>query len=328
MSAARSWVEAVVAAGAAPARYVPDASLGRVDEAAVAGAELVEGVELEIHPLVDGFRPEAAAFLDGIQHWRVVAYDGVTPVVRALVAAAVRHRGRDRRLVTALEASRELAVTRLAGLSPAVRGALERAGVEILELAEADLGQPGRTLEAARRAVEGARVEAEREVGERYAAGLAPDEWLVVDGVLSESARLARHPRVLGVVKSHSAQYFEGPALARALRLPPRHRTSVFRPRGRARHEVYSWYLRLWPWEGNDLLYGLLRIETRAHPDAVEAASRVGGWLYAERAPLATPDARWDRLLYPIHDVETYLNARVPREFFPAAGSRLPASRL
>jgi hypothetical protein len=44
----------------------------------------------------------------------------------------------------------------------------------------------------------------------------------------------------------------------------------------------------------------------------------------SERAPLATPDRRWDRLLYPIHDVETYLRARAPRDLLPAPGSRLP----
>jgi hypothetical protein len=32
--------------------------------------------------------------------------------------------------------------------------------------------------------------------------------------------------------------------------------------------------------------------------------------LLAERAPLSTPDPRWDRLLYGIHSVEQYLHAR------------------
>ncbi|HXV89904.1 MAG TPA: hypothetical protein VD707_00960, partial [Gemmatimonadales bacterium] len=156
------------------------------------------------------------------------------------------------------------------------------------------------------------------------AAALAPEEWLVVDGLLSESAVLAGHPRALGVIKSHGAQYFSGAELERALTLPQGRRTSVFQPRGRARHEVYSWYLRLWPWEGNDLLYGLIRVEARTHPDTVAAASATAGWLARERAPLAIPDTRWDRLLYPIWDVEQYLKARAPRDLRPAPGSRLP----
>ena len=319
-----AWVRAIVRAGAVPANFIPDASAGRDDLEEVAGAELVEGDAVEIHPVSHGFHPPVAAFLDGIQHWRVVAYDGVTPVVWARVAGAVRRRGSDRRPGTVLEAQREIAITRVAALSPTVRGALERTGMEIVDLPESEAGQPARALEAARRTVERARVELERELGERYAADLGSDEWLVVDGLLSESAPLSRHPRALGVIKSHGAQYFAGPDLERALQVPAHHRTSVFRPRGRARHGVYSWYLRLWPWEGNDLLYGLLRVETRAHRDAVARASDMAGWLVTERAPLATPDARWDRLLYPIHDVETYLRSRAPRALVPTAGSRLP----
>src|SRR5207247_8668045 len=88
------------------------------------------------------------------------------------------------------------------------------------------------------------------------------------------------------------------PELERALTLPAVRRTSVFRPKSRgARRDIYSWYLRLWPWEGNDLLYGLLRVEARAHPETVARASAISAWLTAERAPLATPDRRWDRLL-------------------------------
>ena len=172
--------------------------------------------------------------------------------------------------------------------------------------------------------MERARVAQEQALGERYARSLGESEWLVVDGVLSESAILAGHPRALGVIKSHAAQYFEGDALRRALTLPALHRSSVFRPRGRARHEVYSWYLRLWPWEGNDLLFGLLRIEARAAAATVAAASATSAWLVRERAPVSTPDARWDRLLYPIHDVETYLRARAPRDFLPHRMPHVP----
>jgi hypothetical protein len=244
--------------------------------------------------------------------------------VRAHVAAAARRRGADRRMRTAAEATREVLVTALQVLRPAVRQALEASGLPLADIEADEAAQPGRALEAARAAVERARVELERALGERVAAVLGPEEWLVVDGLLSESAVLAGHPRALGVVKSHGAQYFTGVELERALTLAERRRTSVFRPRGRARHEVYSWYLRLWPWEGSDLLYGLVRVEARAHPGTVGAASAVSGWLARERAPLALPDARWDRLLYPIWDVESYLKSRAPRDLMPASGSRLP----
>ena len=215
-------------------------------------------------------------------------------------------------------------ITRLAALSAPVRRVLEEAGVEIVDLAADETGQPGRALRAAHGRVDRAREDVERELGERCAGRLGPEEWLVVDGLLSESRVLAEHPRALGVIKSHGAQYFEGAALERALTVPADHRTSAFRPLGHQHQPVYSWYLRLWPWQGNDLLYGLLRIEARPHPASVAQATALSGWLLRERAPVSTPDARWDRLLYPIHDVETYLRSRAPRDLLPAAGSRLP----
>jgi hypothetical protein len=320
----RAWVEAVVAAGAVRAAHVPEGSGGRTDVEEVAGAELAEDTALAAHRVSAAPGPAVVSFLDGVQYWSVAGYDGVVPLVRAHVAAAARRRGPDRRTRTVAEERREVAITALAALRPAVRRALDTADVTVVDLPAAEAEQPGRALEAARRAVERTRVELERALAERLAARLGPDEWLVVDGVLSESAVLAGHPRALGVIKSHGAQYFTGAELERALTLPAGHRTSVFRPRGRARHEVYSWYLRLWPWEGNDLLFGLLRIEARAHDATIAAADAVSGWLSRERAPMSTPDARWDRLLYPVHEVETYLKARVPREFLPAFGSRLP----
>lgn len=319
------WLNALYAAGAVPASHVPPGSPGRSDMEEVAGAEAVEDTELALHPVArDAAAPPVVTFLDGVQYWKVIGYDGVVPIVRAHLAAAARRRGADRRMRTAGEATRELLVTATQALRPAVRDALERSGVPLADLPAEEASQPGRALEAARGAVERGRVELERALGERVAAALGPEEWLVVDGLLSESAVLAGHPRALGVVKSHGAQYFTGPELERALTLAERCRTSVFRPRGRARHEVYSWYLRLWPWEGNDLLYGLIRVEARAHPETVGSASAVSGWLARERAPMSLPDARWDRLLYPIWDVESYLKTRAPRELRPAPGSRLP----
>lgn len=326
---ARSWVDAILAAGVVPASYVPEASIGRTDLEEFTGADPVEDPELQVHSFAEAppLAPTAVGFLDGIEQWRVVGYGGVTPIVWAYVAAAIRRRGADRRPRTVAEESGELAITRLDRLPGAVRAALEAAGagMRVVEVSADDAGQPGRALLAARVEVLKARAALERRLAERWLAALAPDEWLVVDGVLSDSAALSAHPRALGVVKSHGAAYFQGPELERALTLPASHRTSVFRPKGRgARREIDSWYLRLWPWEGNDLLYGLLRVEARAHPDTVALASRVSAWLMRERAPLATPDRRWDRLLYPIHDVETYLRARAPRDLLSAPGSRLP----
>jgi hypothetical protein len=321
-----TWWDALVRAGAVPAAYVPPASSGRTDadDGAEPGAELVEGDAVEVHPVAPAASPPAS-FLDGIEQWKVVGYDGVLPIVRAYVAAAVRRRGVDRRLRTAFEAVRDFAIAPLAGMVPERRRALTEHCPDVVEISIEEGMQPGRLLELARRAVDSARQALERDLAERCLARLGEAEWLVVDGLLSVSGKLAGHPRALGVIKSHGAQFFTGSDLERALTVPAGHRTSVFRARGgHARNEVYSWYLRLWPWEGNDLLYGLLRIEARAAAATIAGADATSGWLLAERAPIATPDARWDRLLYPIHDVETYLKARAPRDFAVSRASRLP----
>jgi hypothetical protein len=322
----RPWVAAVLAAGVVPAAHVPEASVGRGDVEEFTGADPVEDSELQVRAVGSSpLEPGTVAFLDGIEQWRVVGYSGVTPIVRAYIAAAIRVRGADRRPRTVAEEADEFAITRLEHLTPAARAAILESGVRVTELSPDDAGQPARALPAARVEVEKARAALERRLAERRLATLRGQDWLVVDGVLSDSASLSEHPRALGIVKSHGAQYFAGAELERALTLPAGHRTSVFRPRRRgARRDIYSWYLRLWPWEGNDLLYGLVRVEARAHPDTIALASAVSRWLLRERAPLATPDRRWDRLLYPVHDVETYLRARAPRDLLAPLPSRLP----
>ena len=59
--------------------------------------------------------------------------------------------------------------------------------------------------------------------------------------------------------------------------------------------------------------FPLVRVEVAASEASVELADEVSRWLLAETAPLALPDPRWDRLLYPIRDCEEYLRARAPR---------------
>jgi hypothetical protein len=324
MSGRRDWLAGLYATGVTPASFVPDASVGRTserDEEPGAEVELVEDAELAVHPVVPGQPPAGVAFLDGIQQWKVVGYDGVLPIAVAYVAAAVRRRGSDRRPQTVDWEARELVIAPLATLRPDRRATIEALGLEVVSLEEGGAAQPGQVLEALRREVHRARLSLEKALGERALVRLGDGEWLVVDGQLSVSAVLARHPRALGVIKSHGAQFLEGRHLERALTIPASHRTSVFRVRGgHGRTEVDSWYLRLWPWEGNDLHYGLLRIEAR--PSA--GAATVSGWLLGERTPLAAPDARFDRLLYPIHDVETYLRSRAPRDLLSSPASRLP----
>ena len=314
------WWQELIRAGAVPG------SGSRSDEPeAVEPAELVEGGELQAHPVPAQTRIPRASFLNGMERWGVRAYDGVIPLVDAYIAAAVRRRDERGILHTTAVRSRSFAVAAVASMTAALRESLEGAAADIEPVDDEFVGQPAKYLEQVESIVRRARAHLERELAEAAIEDLGADEWLVLDGRLSRSPGVARHPRALGVIKSHGAQFLEGRGLERALTLPAGHRTSVFAVRGgHTRTETHSWYLRLWPWEGNDLLYGLLRIEARAHADTVARASEISAWLWAERAPLATPAARWDRLLYPLHQVEEYLKALAPRELHAQRASRLP----
>jgi hypothetical protein len=238
----------------------------------------------------------------------VVAYAGASPIVAAQIAAGIQER-ESRRFRTRCREWRRLLVAR----GPVLGAAdLEAAGLELVPLPEDDQPHPIRDLVLARRAVDAARGRLEREVGHEYRR--KSDRWLVVDGSLAESPQWAADARMVGVVKSHATLPFDGEDLTRYLSLAAGSRSSVFAPSGRRLAAVYSWGLRLWPWEGKDLLHGLIRLEVAPSPESVAAADRISRWLLAERAPLSTPDPRWDRLLYGIHRVEQALRAAVSSE--------------
>jgi hypothetical protein len=131
--------------------------------------------------------------------------------------------------------------------------------------------------------------------------------WLVVDGSLGVSPGWASDPRCIGVSKSHATLPFDGPDLTAYLRLPAGTRSSIFEPAlGIA--PTRAWGLRLWPWEGRDLFFGLVRVDVAPSNGVAEIADRISRWLLAERAPLSD-DGRADRLLYGIHSVEQHLRA-------------------
>jgi hypothetical protein len=163
----------------------------------------------------------------------------------------------------------------------------------------------------ARRAIDQARGRVELDAGRKYRE--TSGAWLVVDGALSESPQWVADPHAIGVIKSHATLPFDGPELERYLRLPPGCRTTIFAPAGREIAPVYSWALRLWPWEGKDLFHGFIRVEAAATTETLASADEISRWLLAERAPISTPDPRWDRLLYGIHEVEAFLKARRER---------------
>ena len=284
---------------------MPPASDGRAEQASIQPAELMEDGALTAHPLGAAEPWEGpVAFLDGIQRHEVVAYAGSSPIVVATVAAAVRRRV-ERKFETASEVRRQLVIARPEALT-AAGAALD--DWQTIALPTDDAPHPVGDVVQARIRVEQQRAECEREAGRAFRA--KDDGWLVIDGSLTESPDWAADPRMLGVIKSHASLPFGGEELETWLRLPYAHRTSVYQPKSRARAPVYAWAVRLWEWQGKDLLHGLIRVEAAPRQETVGQVDKISRWLLHERAPISTPDARWDRLLYGIHDVERYLKAK------------------
>lgn len=249
-------------------------------------------------------------FLDGIQVTRQVAFVDHLPVVFAHVAAAIRER-RERRMSTWGEPSRRDLV--LAPVTVAPDGAI---GVRAPGGAPEEV-HPMRWREVIRQEVDRLRETLERDLAARWIAehartGLAG--VLLVDGGITDreavSRRLHDHAAVVGVVKSHHTQYFAGAAQNVVWSLREGERSFAFRLRGPAGVEVLSWYLRLRePVAGPT--FGLVRIEA-ASSLGPGAAGRISAWLLRERSPLSLPDGRWDRMVYPVRDVELYLRSRAP----------------
>lgn len=295
---------ALAVKGLTPATAVAEASGGRSEEACVRPATLVEGSVLRTLP-VGPPEPwgETVAFLDGVQRSELVAYAGAAPIIHAEVAAGVRERTNSRLATVAVE-RKSLVLGRPSGLA-AAGAALN--GLTTVALPEDEPPHPARDLANASRSIDQARGALERAVAARYRA--RSDAWLIVDGALSESPAWAEDPRILGVAKSHATLPFEGEDLERYLHLPYGHRSSVFKPASRSVAPVYAWALRLWSWEGRDLFHGLIRVEVAPANGSPATADLISRRLLAERAPISTPDPRWDRLLYGIHSVEMCLRA-------------------
>src|SRR5439155_23847145 len=196
-----TWWQALIDAGA-----VPGAG-GRGDEPeAGERADLVEGNELQAHPIPEPRIPNPVSFLNGIERWSVVAYDGVVQVVSAYIAAAVRRRDAGGVLHTSGERARAFAIAPLDRMSAPLRRALEQSASD-LERVDSDLvEQPARYLEMVEATVRRARAHLERELAEQSLKDLGADEWVVVDGLVSRSAAGGREPRAPGGIKWQGTQ--------------------------------------------------------------------------------------------------------------------------
>lgn len=259
-------------------------------------------------------------FLDGIQRAEVKLYHSTVPIVYAYGAAAIRRRS-ERQMrtlrtdgadwLTEREAlfypSRYVTPADLAGAGAASDQLVDTtpAGSEPLPLFPPLLyARAGQHVNRWREGIE-------RELASRWCqAGI--EGWLLVDGSLTLSPELASCKKAIGLIKSHRTRFFDGDEARTILDLKVGERTSVFEPATRNLTPVRSFYLRLRPHDQRDIFWGLVRVEmARTHDFSV--ADVVSGWLLAETAPISLPDARWDRLIYPIRDCEQFLRARAPQ---------------
>ena len=129
--------------------------------------------------------------------------------------------------------------------------------------------------------------------------------------------RASASPWCVGVIKSHHTIYVPDDDLPVVLGLGEGERSSAFVIQRSWGPRVLSWYLRLREPPSHDPFMGLVRVEVAQTSDArilratlsTQRADDVSRWILAERAPLALPDARWDRMVYGIRDCEEYLRA-------------------
>src|SRR5438093_5997196 len=146
-----TWWHALIDAGAIPATYAPPPSGGSTRDEVEGGerADLVEGNELQTHPIPEPRIPHPVSFLNGMQRWSVVAYDGVAQIVNAYVAAAVCRRDDRGVLHATLERTRAFAIAPLDRVSPTLRPLLGRGGPDIDPAENARWGRPARSLDQA-----------------------------------------------------------------------------------------------------------------------------------------------------------------------------------
>ena len=258
------------------------------------------------------------AFLDGAQRSHVVDYAGTIPIVGAQISAVIRQRV-NRRMTTwdngHVADSRLYAPLQLLGHE--ARERLEAAGIEQRDTLAPNEDTSGHPLELLRRAVDAVKRDRERleeELAELWVNAM--ESPLFVDGLLPAGTRASQSTWCVGVVKSHHTIYAPGDGLSVILGMGEGERSSVLLIERAWGPRVLSWYLRLREPPSHDPFMGLVRVEV-ARTSELEAsvaaiarrAGEVSQWILAERAPLALPDARWDRMVYGIRDCEEFLRA-------------------
>jgi hypothetical protein len=289
-----------------------------VEPPRVGRCELVEGSRLEAVPVSEEAVVGFDAFLDGAQRSHVVDYADTIPIVGGRISAVIRKRV-ERRMTTWPDGyradSRLYAPLQLLGRETSQR--FLEVGLALRDTLKPNEETSGHPLELLRSAVDAVKRDRERleqELAEAWAANMTSP--LFVDGLLPAGPQASQSPWCIGVVKTHHTIYTPGDSLSVILGMREGERSRVFMVERAWGPRVLSWYLRLREPPSADPFMGLVRVEV-ARTSTVETsaaiarrAEEVSQWILAERAPLALPDERWDRMVYGIRDCEEYLRAR------------------
>ena len=248
-------------------------------------------------------------FLDGAQRsWRV-GFVGMSPLYLAHTSAGLLAR-QDRIL---LPPSADCYSAALELVAPNGVDFPPYADVPFLGVGVANEDSEMAVRQRIANAISSRREERETDVARSFRDG-----WLLIDGGIGKVIeKTPDDVQMVGVVKSHQRQYFVSRERVRTiLDLKAGQRTPAFlrernQPQGK---EANSFYLRLFDSSSQSPLFGLIRIEIPAAGEMLKRVDEICGWLLAERDPLSLPDARYDRMLYPIRLVEQHLKARQPSE--------------
>ncbi len=251
-------------------------------------------------------------FMDGMQRPRGPIYiNAPVPIMYGYVAAAVRVRGADRRMRT-LAGYHEVDEALYYPRKLAERHGLEISGVRYVDTGRDDLIEhPLALVQAAHDKISTVRGRLESALASRWVSENRNGDWLLVDGGLSSD--YGEQGNVVGVTKSHGTQYLTWDEQRVVLDLRVGERSAAFIPKPRSgSRPVYSWYLRMHASEGRDPYFGLVRVEAPKSARILGMIDEISRWLLAEKAPLSLPDARWDKMIYPIRDCELYMKSLAP----------------
>lgn len=315
MDAHDSQVQRFIADRAPGARAVTDGgtplelTAPASEPARTVNASVLEGTTVRAHRILGPVEAGFAAFLDGTQQSRVVAYDGGAPIVLGTVAAIVRER-KNRRMATRWYEREQALYLPRKHITP---GLWDEAGpYQLIDTCADDSGGPvGSThptalAERAYAVVRQRRDALETKLAERWCAQ-APGP-LFVDGSIGGSPRVGTATCVAGIVKSHRVLYVEDSAMHVVFGLRRAERSSMLRVTSKWA-TVATWYLRMRDTAGHDPLWGLVRVEIAASHASPETADEISRWVLAEASPLSLPDGRWDTMVYGIRDCEETLRA-------------------